>query len=75
MHWMVLHRPFEPTRQIGQVEASTHMDGYRVNQDLVFIRSMIETRRFCSTARLCLTKLGNRSNVRNSPFQVVSLNS
>jgi hypothetical protein len=35
---MVLHRPVEPAGVIGQVEASTNMDGYLVNRELRPIR-------------------------------------
>ena len=35
MHWMVLRRPFEPAGETGKVEASTHVDGNPVSQDLL----------------------------------------
>jgi hypothetical protein len=58
------------------METGTHSPWIsRLWKDLVFIRIMIETHPFCSTAGHCLTKLRNGSNVRNSPFKVVSLNS
>jgi hypothetical protein len=30
----MVRQPVETTRQTGQVRPSTHMDGYRVHQDL-----------------------------------------
>jgi len=29
-YWMVLHRPFEPARQTGQVRSGTHIYDYGV---------------------------------------------
>jgi hypothetical protein len=38
----VLRRPPEPAREIGKVEASTHMEGYRVYQALCFRHWLFE---------------------------------